>query len=448
MKIKAFQIPLLLLIIDLSLSIPAISSIVNVRVGSVSFLGVYRLGALVILALTLLLILKKNKYFLQKKIFLVPIFLLILLSILQAIAISPRSLASAHSRGLVRILFWFFSYLSLTTILTPRNEQRIRNVLLGFLTFLFLITIIQYPILVIQSKLSIGSILSALVGGSKIKTFGIFHAANEDANFMMTVFPLALLRVESTKGPKKILFRYILIFGTLLALLLNGTRTAIFITFPLVLFMYYSRLSMGRTLIFSTLVSAGCGLYLLADASIITGTFNDELNDGGSFGYRLEHAWIPAISYTLRYSPIFGFGARGWEYLNEHIRLFDVVNEWGVIQGSAAPHNVYVWAFVTWGTVGLAFYISLIFILLRQSFLLFKTNRLKFQSDRNIGKALFCSVCAYCLWGFISNAHAPFGWITLFMLACIIASLETKVLSEKLASNKSGVNRNPLIEIR
>lgn len=430
MKIPTFFAPVFLLIFDYILSIPALSSIVNIRVDSVSFLGVFRFVSLALVAFNLIQIMKGYGFIKIKRQFIIPLIILLLILAIQVFVVPTEAVAS-HLRGCTRIVFWFLSSLSIILGLSPSNEKKIRIFLIAFLTVIFALLLLQYPILIAQARVGVGDVLDAFSGGSKIKVFGLLEAANEDANCIVTLLPFALLFVESLKSSKKKYYRWVIILFTIIALLFNGTRTALVATFPLILFIYYSRLTIQRIIIFATLNTFLIFFLFIASSDLFLGMFSNELEDGGSLGYRYEHAWIPAINYTLEHSPLFGFGARGWEYLNEQIRLFDVINEWGNIQGSAAPHNVYVWTFVTWGTLGLVVYITLILILLAETFFMFKFKTLKNQSEREISKALFCSICAYCFWGFISNAHMPIGWMTFCILACLVASLKVKAASEK-----------------
>lgn len=447
MKIRAFHIPLFLLIIDFILSIPAFSGVVGFRVGSVSFLGVFRFFALALIVFSLSQLSNKLDIFKFKKQFFIPLISLISILIIQVFSV-PQGALLGHLTGSTRIVFWFLCYIYLMINLNSRTEKQVVNILLSFFAIIFAISLIQYPILIARSGVSIGSVLAAFSEGGKIKTFGLFGSANEDANCMMTLFPFALLYVESLKSSRKKIFRYTTIISTFLALVFNGTRTAMLLTFPLVLFIYYSKLSVKRVLVFTAIFLLALIFLALTSADFFASLFSSEIEDGGSLGYRVEHAWIPAINYTLEKAPIFGFGARGWEYLNGKIRLFDVINEWGVVQGSAAPHNVYVWSLVTWGLAGLAAYITLIIILLKNSFLMFKTNALRSQYDRDIGKTVFCSIFAYCIWGGISNAHMPVGWITFFMLAVLVASLKMRSISENLclAINNPYLRINPAFQ--
>ena len=127
-------------------------------------------------------------------------------------------------------------------------------------------------------------------------------------------------------------------------------------------------------------------------------------------------------------SPILGFGVRGWEYVSSLPGVLSVTEEGGV-----SPHNIYLWIFISWGLVGLVFYLFLLIILFFHSFRLTKDN------DRKIAiyaKASFCSLIAYIIWGLISNAHIDIGWLVLIMIATSVVALNLKGTSKKQLNSR------------
>ncbi len=90
-------------------------------------------------------------------------------------------------------------------------------------------------------------------------------------------------------------------------------------------------------------------------------------------------------------------------------------------------HSGYVWAFASWGVLGLIAYVSFLLILLLEAF------KLSQSADFDIayhGKALFCSVTGYCIWAFISNVMFSQGWIILMSLGILIAAFKFIELSD------------------
>ncbi|MEO0647552.1 MAG: hypothetical protein AAFZ17_15560, partial [Cyanobacteria bacterium J06650_10] len=162
---------------------------------------------------------------------------------------------------------------------------------------------------------------------------------------------------------------------------------------------------------------------IAASESVVSRFFAEEMQGGGTFGWRIEHAWIPTIQYTLSQSPLFGFGTRGWEFICTKLSIINPAD------GLVVPaHSGYVWSFITWGASGFCLYIAFLLILLAESI---KLARSKQPERSRTGRALLCSVIGYCFWAFISNVMWPQGWLILLCVAILIACEKVSILTEE-----------------
>ncbi|NJM96496.1 MAG: hypothetical protein HC800_04155 [Phormidesmis sp. RL_2_1] len=184
---------------------------------------------------------------------------------------------------------------------------------------------------------------------------------------------------------------------------------------------FYWRISLYRFLcIAGPLALLGAGM-AAASETIVNRFFAAESQGGGTLGWRLEHAWVPTINYTMEHSPLFGFGSRGWEFVAELLNVIDPLTDEVV-----PSHSGYVWAFVAWGALGALTYVGFLVVLLFEAF---KLSMVKNKEVATTGRALLCSVVGYCLWAFISNVMWPQGWLILISLAILIACLKVTALT-------------------
>lgn len=412
MRIKTFYVPLAILAIDLLLSLPQFN---------LGVIGALRLLFIPTLLFTFIDSLRqvsaeRLKFAVLRSL---PWLIVLILFILQIFAI-PSEVISIHLSGCVKFIAWTLLYLCSLVSLNSQTAPKVRKIITGLLLFIFLATIIQYPILIQRSSTSLGALIASYGRQENKDIFGLFAAANEDANSLMTLFPLALLHIDRFSKIQRFAFRILLFSYLLVVLFFNGTRTALFITLPLITFLYYFRLSLKSLLISLSLFLSGVLLYNVYVANLATLAFSRESKGGGTLGFRVERAWIPASSYTSEYSPAWGFGSRGWEYVGEKLQIVRGAGETNAFE-VIPPHNVYVWTYVSWGIIGLACYLSFLFLLLKDAFQLSVFSNPEISA---FGQALFCSIFSYCIWASISNAQIESGWLILLSLAILTASLK------------------------
>ncbi|NET04133.1 MAG: hypothetical protein F6K16_05265 [Symploca sp. SIO2B6] len=421
MKVKAVYIPTFLLVANFIVSLPQVAATFSsIRLGGFSLIGVVRVGLLPVLLFILIDTVKSRRI---KKIgsrfwieMILPIFAFLILLIFQIFTLPSRAL-SGHLSGSADYVFLWLSYLCI--VLNLNNETAYKTLQIISLVFLliFIAAIIQYPYLIISSGKNLLGVLSSYGQSGKIKTFALFASANEDANAIMTLFPFALFYIEKTSGIKRVILRAIILIYIPAILLFNGTRTALIISFPFILSLFYSNLSFKKTIRLFPFLVPIIGLIYIFTYSFVGSAFSREAADEGSLNWRMENLWIPATTYTREHSPLVGFGSLGWDYVSRAIEI-------GYGSGSflkiIPSHNLYVWSYVGWGTIGLSILLVFIAILFKGSFKLSKLKNFKLSS---LSKTVFCSIFGYCIWGCISNAFMPAGWSIFYSLGIIIASM-------------------------
>ena len=385
-----------------------------------STLRIFRLITIPALFIFYIILIRKKRFSNFKKLgFLeLPIIILFLINLIQLFII-PKDAIEMHITGSVKFTAWFGLYLTSLLSLNLSSALKYKMVLLNTLATIFLIGIAIYPFIIITSGTTLSSVLTGYGDtADRIQNSGLFGSANEDANGLMTLLPFALLFVEKIKGVHKSILRYSLFIFFPFLLIYNGTRTTLFFTLPITLILFYSELSLKGLLKLILILLTPLIIIFPFISSFLNQAFSAQLaGDGGSFTWRVENVWNPAIEYTQRYSPIFGFGSRGWEYIANPLDLF---TRGGIQSGNLiSPHSGYVWAFVSWGGIGLCMYLLFLIILLAESF---KISQLHNKHLAMLGRALFCSVFSYCTWSYISNVMWAQGWIILVTIAILIAS--------------------------
>ena len=415
MKIKISQIVIVLLCFYLIFGIYLLDASFD-RV-----LRIFRFITLPILILIIFELTPKIKLIRLKKLIWLglPILILFFINLLQLFAI-PKDAIEMHITGSVKFTAWFGTYLCSLLSLNPTSALQYKKYISNVLLIIFLIGVATYPIIMISSGISLSTVLAGYgAAEDRVQASGLFGSANEDANGLMTLFPIALVFLEQVEGNKKIIFKFVLFSFFPFLLLYNGTRITLFFTLPVILILFYSKLSLKGLVRLLLMGATPLLLSVPFIATFIDRSFASNTGgEGDSYAWRLTEVWIPAIEYTEKYSPMFGFGSRGWDYMVEQLGFFD-----GLGLGLSA-HSGYIWAFVSWGALGLLAYILFFIVLLIESF---RLSQLPNTELSTFGRALFCSVLAYCIWAYISNVFWAQGWVILVSLATLIAA--TKIIA-------------------
>jgi O-antigen ligase len=427
MKIKAFYIPVLLIFTNFILSVPQFEwskNIGGVRLLIIPVLILLILGMMGRIGLT-----RTNQLLAMSW----PLMMILVLFIVQIFFI-PSSALEMHLSGCIKYVSWILTYIYGLMTLTHQTAFKIKDALFLAFVLLFLGIILQYPSFILSSPKSIGEVFAfyGSTEGDK-STHGLFASANEDANGLIALLPFFLAFVESQSGLKKLVLRLLVLSFLPIALLFNGTRTALFISFPVVLFLFYSNLSLKTILRLLPLAGIVLSVFSLYAGGLFSQAFKNENLSEGNLGWRIVTLWLPTITYTSEHSPIIGFGSRGWDYVCLLNKIF-VITESGRVVSSfdvTPAHNVYIWVYVSWGLVGLLLYLSLLILFLKESFWLSIASR---KDISTLGKASFCSVIAYCIWAAISNATIEVGWLILISLGMIISALKIMALMPKATS--------------
>ena len=399
-----------------------------------SILRIFRLITVPILILVIFALTPKIKLLPAKHLIWLglPIIILFLINLFQLVAL-PKDVIEMHVTGSIKFTAWFCTYLCSLLSLNPTSAFQYKKNISKVLFVIFLVGVAIYPIIMISSGISLSTVLAGYGDSDdRVQASGLFGSANEDANGLMTLFPIALVFLEQIKGIKKTIFKWVLFAFFPFLLLYNGTRTTLFFTMPIVLVMFYSKLSLKGLIRLMLMGVIPLAASLPFIASFMSRAFASQASgNGGSFSWRVDHVWTPAIEYTQKYSPIFGFGSRGWEYIAQQLGLFRDFSGQAVGE-IISPHSGYVWAFVCWGSVGLCAYVLFLVILLIESF---RLSQLSNRELSLLGRALFCSVFAYGMWAYISNVMWAQGWVILVSIATLIATTKLIALTNPKNQN-------------
>lgn len=443
MKIRLINIFLFLLIAEHILSLPQVAvTFQNVRPVGFSLLGVLRFASLPALTFLFISKFKKRKVNIIGSLFglemILPTILFVAILIFQIFSI-PEAALPRHFSGSSNYVFRNLLYLCIVLNLSSKTGKKLLEVIPLIFCITFIVAIIQYPFNIAFSGLGIGDVLASYRPSGRVQFFGLFSAANEDANAMVTLLPFTLLYIEKLNGMRKYIIRNFLLAIMPFILLFNGTRTALFIGFPLVLLLYYSNLAIKQIAKLSIfLIPIFCFIVLIS-YDFIAAAFAGESASGGTLGWRMRTLWTPAVTYTNQVSPLLGFGSNGWDYL---VRTLDLA--FG--PGQSPAHNLYVWFYAGWGILGLAVLLFFLVGLLRSSF---ELSKLQQKDLALLSKTCFCSICAYMIWGCISNAFMPTGWNILYGIGMIIASIRVinaeKFKANQLASSNLSKVKNPFL---
>jgi O-Antigen ligase len=428
MKTKAFFIPIILLLNDVVISIPRPGMLIlqpDLTFESIRILGFTFSGAVRFVGIPLLILVIFDSVILhraRKEIlsFLAPMIGLLCILIFQFFVI-PKDAVPMHSTGAVRYVSWALGYIGLLSTLNHKNSLQVLHIFTTAITILFTLLIFQYPAIIANSGYSLTAAIQ-LYGQNIIKMNGIFAAANEDANGAMTLLPFFLAYTEQQTGIKKWFFRTFALVISPLMIFFNGTRTALFFIYPLVLLLFYSNLSLKRLLTLFPLIAIAGVILRSVGTTFAEKAFNEESQGGGTSAWRIEHVWTPTFNYGSDISPVWGFGVRGWEYVCQQSGI------WGETGSGESPHNIYLWIFISWGLVGLIIHFLFLLILLFHSFRLveFPGHEISIYA-----KASFCSLSAYLVWASISNANIDICWLILIMIASSIAALSVSAHFQK-----------------
>ncbi len=337
-----------------------------------------------------------------------PILLLLLYFFVLPIFI-PSSCVQNHFSASVKCVFWFLCYLVIIANADARPDRKVKY-LLNVLVLIFFSIIVFYPYLILNSGFTLGNVVK---NGLKLKLSFLLGAANEDANGLVTVLPFVLFALRKHR-----ILRLILIAFTGVSLLFNGTRTAQ-IMFLLILFLFFSATSKRKFIwmIFLVFMGLSIGQFIMVYLNRILAFETLDaflgLSSAGNLGFRVALIWIPTLNFMFHYSPVFGLGTGGWNYLALKILPMDSTS-----LSTVPPHNTYLWIYVCWGIIGLTQYLLFLGAMLAKSIKIAMKKKGKWKAS--LGTALVCSIFGYGVWSFMSNSYWAQGWIILLITSSLI----------------------------
>ncbi len=387
-------------------------------VGTFSPSGVIRFGMFALLLLIMIgnlhLFSFKDKASLYV-VFAIPLFLIVQLLFIER--------SGENISGMLKYIFYS---LVLAFALSYSDNEYYRTIysMLNLLVIFFIVIVSAYPFIAPTSFYSnpIGYLYD--VGKGFRLNEGFLGAANEDANFISSIFPLLLFKAGNRKFVKMGL-----IILTFLVLVINGTRSAI-IMMMITTFIYTTygqnkkRIIDIRKLM---LIIFGIVMVLLIIPYLtiifyserkVFEDFNNILNYDstvveGNFAYRVIKIWIRPIYYTIENALMFGFGSGGWDFLALKLGIVNPFNFFNV----ESPHNSLIYFFVCWGLIGLIVFLIIFFMGVGLSIkCLFKSTD---AISKNLSLAVFLSWISFIAWSLIANAYSTHGWIILSIILVI-----------------------------
>lgn len=358
------------------------------------------------------------------------IFLILSFIFLMLVQIFLVGNASFNLQGMIKYLFYFgFIIISLYGAIVFSDQSV--HLLLNLCFFLFLSVLIFYPFMIMESGVDP---ITRLMNREGRMSF-LLKASNEDAHFMTTLFMLVFVKVRKSK-----VLCIILACVFYLALIYNGTRSALMLSFvlPIVSYILLKRKFVTSAIIIGLLVLLTLP-YLVtfvetkfeAELAILEDTEDVMAGQeaGGTLSWRIVYLWKPSIDYILSHSPVIGYGSNGWDIVIPKILHGE----------TASPHNFFVWSFVNWGFVG----VTLILLIIGTSIYYVWKSYLRDKSnvdDQLLSIALLCAWTEFLIWSMIANVNNSEGWTILCILIVFSICVKYKNFSRDLINTYEGFN--------
>ncbi len=336
---------------------------------------------------------------------------------------------SMNLQGSVKY-FYYFGFLAIALYGTIVYSDHSIRTLLNASMILFFSVLIFYPYLIVNSG---QDPLTRLLSEGNREHF-LLGASNEDAHFMTTLFMLVFVKVRKHK-----LLTIALACLFYLALIYNGTRSALVIAFllPIIFYILYKRKFVMSAIVVSIIVILTLP-YLTTffqskfekDLAILDNTEKvvSGQEHGGSLAFRITRVWAPTITHTLKRSPFVGFGSNGFYLASQK-----------VLGEAASPHNFFIWTFVNWGFIGLFLMLMLFYIPISYAWKAYM--RESNQDELFTIIALLCAWFQFIVWSMVANSDNAEGWVILCMLIVFSIAIKYKDFSRDLLSTHEGINR-------
>lgn len=357
------------------------------------------------------------------------IFLILSFIFLMLVQIFLVGNTSFNAQGMIKYLFYFgFIVISFYGAIM-HSDQSIR-LLLNLCFFLFLSVLVFYPYLIVESG---DDPITRLLKREGRMSF-LLKAANEDAHFMTTLFMLVFVKIRKYK-----MLCIIVACIFYIALIYNGTRSALMLSFilPVVSYILLKRKFVTSAIIIGLIVLFSLP-YLItfietkfeAELAILDNTEEVMAGQeaGGTLSWRITYLWVPSIEYVLTHSPIIGYGSNGWDIIIPKILNGE----------TASPHNFFIWSFVNWGFVGLILLLALIatsIYYIWRSYL-----RDKNEDDQLLSIALLCAWAEFIIWSLVANANNSEGWTIFCILIVFSICVKYKNFSRDLINTYESFN--------
>ncbi|MCK4821587.1 hypothetical protein KA005_37825, partial [bacterium] len=319
-----FKVVLFVLIVNFYINTYLLFILGSIHIRGIGLPGYFRFAISGVVGILFLGQLKKYSYVLaQQRGLCVAIFLFFLILAIQFFIVDDKVL---HLQGSVKY-FFYFTCLLLSLYSCYYDSKNARNALVIVAIILFASVIFFYPYIICKAGMNPYERLTVYMRSSFL-----LRAGNEDAHFMLTLFPFLLAKFHG----KKFLTIVFLVF-CFLALIYNGTRSTLVMA-PIVTLLYYNIIS-KRKLLLGGLLTALIVAGMSALPQILALMFEKEMGlilnyqdflygnyVGGNLSRRVSFIWLPTIKDTIQNSFWVGYGSNGWSLVAGKVAMMGFMN--------------------------------------------------------------------------------------------------------------------------
>ncbi|MFZ5802113.1 MAG: O-antigen ligase family protein [Candidatus Omnitrophota bacterium] len=399
------------------------------KLGSLSLSGIIRAAMLPALFLYLITPSKKKKNSHNVNVLLIGTSGMLLWCLVQNVFISPTEFTRGL-RGLGDFLVCWSILLCGLIKINYQNAKYAIRIVPSVMAIFFIAIFIQYPFVIAKAWSGFKEILVNYSRGNKEIHSFIFNFANEESTLLVAAYPFAVKMFFKKNKTLNIILTRIISCILIFFLYCNQSRTALFIAFPMVLILLNYQLETKKIIALFILAFVCWISFEFLIQKIIQYGFSKEMEGAGGFNYRIHKLWLPALEYTFKNAPFWGFGANSWLYIHDQTGLFvehasSASKEAAILPGYnvwiLGPHSNFVYVLTSWGIVGLSIYLA---IFLKLFITAYKLTSSRFKEIRNLARIGLSSMSALLCYNIINNPHEA-GWFFFVLVVLYLISLET-----------------------
>lgn len=332
-----------------------------------------------------------------------PVKKVFILLVLFIIYITFQSLILFYPRGLLTVpkYVYLFSFITIFVLLYSNNKicKYSLNTFLALfvlITSLYVIQFISHPNIVFR----------------EFRPTVFIESANEDGGLLACLLPFVIYKYSSKRILWIILPIYLFLFY-----FLNGSRTTLIASIIIIILMvglYYGRIKLLKVLYFFAFV-----IFIVINLPLIEKSLLKDENTNinlkqvwlkeqgkGNLEGRIGNIWAPVVKYTIKNSPLLGFGLGNWSEVTDKLNLFLLID--GQRSTGRSAHNMFVFLFAEVGIIGLFLFLLIIIFSIKSVLLNIKQSAMKMEQRLNISIAL--SWIGYLSWAMTANPYSIAGW--------------------------------------